>query len=512
MYFRVLPRFHQPSDPVSCACLHPRTWDDYTYKVLYDLEIFDDQGVEHAIGAVRIGHFGIDDDQGTVELPQEFDELDKRFFSLGVDEDYYIKLTALGSATRDKVLQGLRDIAFDLDLFHQAVEEKVTQVALLRSVSRKTVTQQYARLARGGARLTAFEFSYTLPRRRPSRPARRLTFSVRPESHPPTNVHVLIGPNGVGKSYLLHHMARALIEPESPEAEVGLFAPEGEDNDASGIFANLVSISFSAFDKFDPLTSAPQQPTDPHYSYVGLKRVRAPDDRKMLSPKSLRLLADEFGTSVISCSKGARTERWLRAMTTLEADPIFRDMGVSALVSEGTDDDALQAHARKIFMDLSSGHKIVLLTVTRLVELVEEKTLVLLDEPEAHLHPPLLSSFVRALSDLLVNRNGVAILATHSPVALQEVPRRCVWKIRRNGSRLTIERPDIETFGENVGVLTREIFSLEVTHSGFHKLLVESIANGGSYADVLSRFGGELGDEAKAIVRALVIARDQEGQ
>jgi predicted ATP-dependent endonuclease of OLD family len=76
------------------------------------------------------------------------------------------------------------------------------------------------------------------------------------------------------------------------------------------------------------------------------------------------------------------------------------------------------------FNTLSSGHKIVLLTMTRLVELVEQRTLVLIDEPEAHLHPPLLSSFVRALSALLKRRNAVAIIATHSPVVLQETPRR----------------------------------------------------------------------------------------
>jgi len=64
---------------------------------------------------------------------------------------------------------------------------------------------------------------------------------------------------------------------------------------------------------------------------------------------------------------------------------------------------------------LSSGHAIVLLTITRLVEL-DERSLVLIDEPEVHLHPPLLSAFVRALSDLLIELNGVAIVATHSPV------------------------------------------------------------------------------------------------
>ena len=131
----------------------------------------------------------------------------------------------------------------------------------------------------------------------------------------------------------------------------------------------------------------------------------------------------------------------------------------------------------------------------------------LLDEPEAHLHPPLLSAFVRALSDLLINRNGVGIIATHSPVVLQEVPRSCVWKVRRTNVRVEADRPEIETFGENVGILTREIFGLEVTDAGFHKMLRDAVAEGDDYEDVVGRFDGELGGEAKAIIRALIAVR-----
>ncbi|WP_444822831.1 AAA family ATPase, partial [Vibrio parahaemolyticus] len=54
---------------------------------------------------------------------------------------------------------------------------------------------------------------------------------------------------------------------------------------------------------------------------------------------------------------------------------------------------------------MSSGHAIVLFTITRLVDTVGEKSLVLLDEPEGHLHPPLLSAFLRTLSDLLYIKN-----------------------------------------------------------------------------------------------------------
>lgn len=50
----------------------------------------------------------------------------------------------------------------------------------------------------------------------------------------------------------------------------------------------------------------------------------------------------------------------------------------------------------KLFKWMSSGHAIVLLTITRLVETVEEKTLVLLDEPESHL-PSIIISIYRCI-------------------------------------------------------------------------------------------------------------------
>ncbi|MDT3917683.1 AAA family ATPase [Staphylococcus saprophyticus] len=46
----------------------------------------------------------------------------------------------------------------------------------------------------------------------------------------------------------------------------------------------------------------------------------------------------------------------------------------------------------KIFKALSSGQKIVILTITKMIEHVVEKTLILIDEPEMYLHPPFTSS------------------------------------------------------------------------------------------------------------------------
>jgi predicted ATPase len=335
----------------------------------------------------------------------------------------------------------------------------------------------------------------------------RLDFEVEPESEPPTNIHVLIGRNGVGKTRLLNGMTRALIGADTADEDVGAFEGEADDVLDERLFANLVSVTFSAFDPFGPLPDRQDKSSGVQYAYIGLRRTGLGDDGKPHPPRTPDELSSVFGRSVWLCRQGARVTRWRHALQMLEADPIFKDAEVASLADEDLPEKEFRARARSLFGKLSSGHKIVLLTITRLVETVEERTLVLLDEPEAHLHPPLLSAFVRALSDLLINRNGVGIIATHSPVVLQEVPRSCVWKVRRTNVRVEADRPELETFGENVGILTREIFGLEVTDSGFHKILRDAVAGGGEYSEILARFGGELGGEAKALIRAMIAAR-----
>lgn len=507
-YFTVLPRGTRPPiDQRDAAFLLEDDWDDwFKFNTLYSLVIFDADGERHALGGVKIGQFGMAEGQRRAAIPESFDQLDERFFSLGQDDSYYDDLNALGPTTRGRVLDGLRDVARDPSLFERALEEKVTGTSLLRSVDRSTVIGQFNRISMGGVRLTSYEFSYTARRRTGRVTPLTLEFTVAPESFPPTNVHVLIGRNGVGKTTLLNDMALAIVDEDADLADVGAFSDDELDGTT---FTNLVSVTFSAFDPFDPLPSRQDKSEGVRYAYIGLKHVGRDKEGKAKPPKTPDALSADFTASVLICRQGAKVTRWRRALEMLQADSIFRDADVSSLAASNLEDEIVKADARRLFRKLSSGHKIVLLTITRLVETVEEKTLVLLDEPEAHLHPPLLSAFIRALSDLLINRNGVAVIATHSPVVLQEVPASCVWVIRRSGKRSVAERPEIQTFGENVGLLTREVFGLEVTHSGFHKMLREAVDELPNYRQVARRFGNELGDEARAIVQALLAARAQ---
>jgi predicted ATPase len=415
---------------------------------------------------------------------------------------------------RNDEFRSLRDCAFDLTLFESLQGELVMQESLLRSVPVQNVRTRLHRLALGDATLTHFRFAFDLPSGEATREPLELTFKIEPFSNPPTNVHVLIGRNGVGKSRCMQIMARAIVKSDVPGEPNGVLRQikEASTNPFFGEepdwqFAGLIFVSFSAFDDFvlPDLKNASIRT-----AVVGLQKPKLAANSVAPAAKSREELNDDFLQSFAACRRGLRADRLRAAISTLGNDPLFADADIASHL--GTDTPDWEPAARMLFDKLSSGHAIVLLTITRLVEFVDERTLVLLDEPEGHLHPPLLSAFIRSLADLLIQRNGVAIIATHSPVVLQEVPQSCVWKLRRTGTVSGAERPAIETFGENVGVLTREVFGLEVTNAGFHKLLKDAIqVDGLSYESVLARFGGQMGAEARAIARALVADRDANG-
>jgi predicted ATPase len=482
------------------------------------LTYFDAGGVKHDIGGVKIGQFKMADRQRRPDLPRSFERLDDRFFSLGQDADYYEAIRDLDPMVGEALLASLNDVVAGEQLYVRARDEKVTGTSLMRSVNERTIVGQFRRIIAGGARLTEYTFRSRGPAQiDPEFDPVDLVFEVEPYSKPPSNIQVIIGRNGVGKSHLLNAMSRALVVADGDIEKNGEFVDESNERgiDIESPFANIVSVTFSAFDDFPLIRESKNALRGVRYTNVGLRRrVRQTDGDSNSEWITLTQqpteLTEEFIASAKACATGQqRRDRWRRALRTLESDPIFEEADATALLD--VDPDGLGRPAGRLFRRLSSGHKIVLLTITKLVERVEERTLVLMDEPEAHLHPPLLAALIRAVSDLLINRNGVAIVSTHSPVVLQEVPRSCVWKLRRQGGGAVVERPEIETFAENVGRLTHEVFALEVTRSGFYKMISEAVGTGDDFEDVIEKFDREVGLEGRALISVRIAERDANG-
>ncbi len=498
MNFKILDRFGRPPyNAKSVGYFIWDNWNDYSFYTLFGFIYVDENSVTHDIGSIKIGYFGQKETDRKLSIGDTFDALDDSFFSLGQSDSYYENLNSFSSEIRNLILTQLNDIARDKNLFKKAIKENVTKISLLRSVSPTTVTGQYNRLASGGVRLTDYSFKFFAPKIRQDSASFELSFNVVPESYPPTNVHVLIGRNGVGKTHLTNNMISTLIDNNKLVNESGVFEFESND-DNDNMFANLISISFSAFDETEPKSEKKDKTKGIQYSYIGLKQVQISKE-KPLGTKSTTKLKNEFFKSLDYCKRSSKKKRWKKGIEMLESDPNFKDANIKSLI-DIEDETEFKKNAYSIFRRLSSGHKIVLLTITRLIERLQEKSLVLIDEPEAHLHPPLLSAFIRALSELLINSNGVAIIATHSPVILQEVPKSCAWKLRRIGAEAIAERLLTESFGENVGILTNEVFGLEVTNSGFYNLLNKVAQDKMNYDDAVDYFDGQLGMEARAIL------------
>jgi predicted ATPase len=491
MYFRIVPYNGDRRESGNRSCLLVRdAWDDYTYKTLFQLVYFDSIGKRHDLGNVKIMRAGMG--PGYTPIDDLFLALDSSYASLGQTQDYYEGLMQIDADDRLDILQSLRDVVWDTERQIALEGDEAYQVSLLRSLGPVSL-KKFSNLLRDQFENTPFHFTYHFPFSQTA-----MEFVVEPHTLPPSNVHVVIGRNGIGKTTFLKNLTTILEDPRAANGDRGTFSFHhglGRNNDATE-FANVVTVAFSAFDEFP----APRSDAGGiRYSYVGLRDFspNANADRRL---KTAAELEEEFVTSTLICLRSARVRRWHSTIQILQCDDLFARLGLLQILE--TPEDGWDAFARSIFQSASSGHKIVLLALTRLVQLVDERTLVLIDEPEAHLHPPLQGAFIRALSSLLVERNGVAILATHSPVVLQEVPSNCVWLMFREAF-VSVSRPALETFAENLSVLTQEVFRYELTESGFYTLLNKAATEAATPEAAIERFHHHLSSEGRSITRAL---------
>ena len=84
--------------------------------------------------------------------------------------------------------------------------------------------------------------------------------------------------------------------------------------------------------------------------------------------------------------------------------------------------------------------------------------------------------FFYQLEKLLRRFQSYAVIATHSPLVIREIPGSLVSVIRRmEGDVALVQNIGIETFGEDVSLLYREIFNYDESESCF-RLTVKKMA------------------------------------
>jgi len=378
MLFRIVESALAPSNGNEVLLVRDKWNDWFTWVTQFYVIVVTQENQRIDIGHVKIAQAGMTHESATTStlLPAAFPRLGETWFSIGQAENYYEQLNELGDEYRDWYLNAIRDIARDTSILDKYADEEVLRRSLLRDIDIDRVRNRFNRLANGDAALTDFAFRFTFPKDpRTTDAPPQLHFQVTPASNPPTNVHVVIGRNGVGKTRCFDYLSRAFfglpardggpvgeIGPRSPFGLISPFAGKGHG------FAGLVTVSFSPFDEYGPLVSSNSR-LEVKYAYVGLIRESAEqisltgdddDELATLTIKGRPELARDFLKGISACRGAARRRRWLRAVELLEADPLFLDANAKAVIDDTA--EGWEGRTRKWFRRLSSGHSVVLLT------------------------------------------------------------------------------------------------------------------------------------------------------
>lgn len=174
-------------------------WDDYGFRTNFALVYFDRDGTRLDIGDVKIMQSGMT--SGYTPINEEFELLTPEYASLGQSQEYYETLLHLDEQVRVEILTALRDVVWNQGDLEALKQQQAYDVSLMRSVG-DTRYAKFASTLQEDAVLTSFNFSYRFPDSE-----EEILFEVEPNSLPPTNIHVVIGRNGVGKTTLLDEFA-----------------------------------------------------------------------------------------------------------------------------------------------------------------------------------------------------------------------------------------------------------------------------------------------------------------
>ena len=149
------------------------------------------------------------------------------------------------------------------------------------------------------------------------------------------------------------------------------------------------------------------------------------------------------------------------------------------------------------FHPLSSGQLSFIKFAIQACLYIENGSIVLLDEPETHLHPNFISDFIKLLDRLLELTGSLSIIATHSSYFVREVPRDQVNVFSRDqDNNIYITNPRLKTFGADVGSISYFVFEDEINNAIIEKLYTKIIDEKKDIDKTLDLLKTELSSEA----------------
>lgn len=562
MDFKVIsPKGKMPTRGLPSFVLQQDYWNDFSFTTQYHLYFADGKNEPALIGTLKILRLGQTKEDG-LQINNDFHALDDTFCSIGQSLDYYERLASLGNKLQNEALSGLRDIVQQPDIAAKFENEAGWRISLFRDfrendefidIARMLLSQDYTSMPSKEMSFSfnmagweqPLKFDFTSPEI-PTDLARSL------EAILPNRIAVIIGRNATGKSTVLARLAR-ITHASKRDRQKKFLRSLGEIRPKGIGFSRILTVSYSAFDSFRlPVVGK----NEVMQNLSGLKKQIIGDEREQVIKevskgegrfvfcglrdivgemqaeletssldaedptcvqfehfrydrqhktllKSIDVLAEEFQRTLSVIKNNKRTNIFDEALSILNVDISLNDHIDGLSLKYLMDNDP-----RAMFLSWSTGHKIVMHIIANVVGYALPRSLILIDEPESHLHPPLLASLMHAIRYILDENQAFAIIATHSPVVVQETMARQVQVVHRCGSNTDVKPTTIETFGENIGTITDEVFGLNSEVTDYHQILQQLVRRCKTLEKIEILFGKYgLSMQARAYVMSLLASK-----
>lgn len=478
-------------------------WNDFSFQTLYHLFLsahHTENGEPLRFGEVKILKKGQTETDPIQLNVGTYQSLDRDFCSLGQSLDYYERIASLKEDHKNTILTSLNDVIFQPELKKEFEGEDGWRTSLMRGIkedddifilSPYLISKDYNSIPNLELKLSfctggmdsPVEFDFDAP-----------SYGYANHNKLPSRMNVIVGQNGSGKSSILSKISRVAFSSSKERqtealSSVGKITPDGIG------FPKIIGISYSAFDSFQipgiSIADKKQILSDMlagkgRYVFCGIRDIchelreyisyyneknilpdnEIIDDRvENTKLKPIESMCEEISTLFELIKLKRRVNFFIKTIKLLAQENSFKEIEFQLL--EAITNESLQY----IFFRCSTGHKFVIHSLMNIIAHAEKRSLILMDEPETHLHPPLLATFMTAIRVTLDIYDSFCIVATHSPIVVQETLSQHVHIMKRYGNKIEFYPPEIETYGENLSTITNLVFSLSGDYTEFHKEL-----------------------------------------
>ena len=484
-------------------------WNDYYYRTIYHIHVTPKRtkGKTVYLGIIKIMQYGQTQEDSKLLrklFPKLiFENLPNNFCSLSFSIDMYKALNRyLTAKERISFIQSLRLILSKNDEWYLSVkDDDCFNSSLLRGASMDSFELHE------GRRLLLMEGNdYSLETKeikiKYADSPDILNLKFKSITEPSANdiqdpVIAFIGKNGSGKSTALYKLASLLYTNPSNrhllKDSIGTIEPKD-----LGI-SQLMIFSYTPFDNFTlpgansktdlKLWAQSIEKREGRFIFCGLRDV-SKEANAMVEAYTKQEQEQEITYQI-------RSEKViLKEPSRLASESLYAYNKIEQTIDKQNEWEALKNEIQSLFPEiyaslmileqhytqnenlwiqtynsLSTGHKFFIHTIFHIIAYCEKNALLMFDEPENHLQSPLLSFMMYAIKEILRKRKSVMLVATHSPVILQELMSNNVRIVSRTAGSIHFNRPLIETFGGDIGEISSEVFGLNTDRTYFFKAL-----------------------------------------